>query len=50
MIDKWSLESFQKASESFQQAMQWGQEQWQEAARLVSHIAEKPRTKSLLKT
>ena len=39
---KQSLESFHKASESFEKAMQPGREQWQEAARQTSQITEKP--------
>ena len=39
---KQSLESFQKATGSFEKAMQQGREQLQEAARRTSHITEKP--------
>ena len=39
---KQSLESFQKAGESFEKAMQQGREQLQGAARMTSHHAEKP--------
>jgi cell fate (sporulation/competence/biofilm development) regulator YlbF (YheA/YmcA/DUF963 family) len=39
---KRSLESFQKATESFEKAMQQGRVQWEEAARQVQHTNAEP--------
>jgi len=38
-----SIESFQKATESIQQAMDRGQEQWKEVAQQVQHSTGKPK-------